>query len=70
MQGIFGGTKNPGGFFSMVAVKGKLLKEPKGKKCDYCDDFASYKVPDEGLYIYLCQNCYENPERARDNINE
>ena len=53
----------------MVSVK-KAVRETKGKKCDYCDDFAVYKVPDAGLYLYLCDNCYANQDAAKNKLNE
>lgn len=53
----------------MAAMK-KVIKECKGKKCDYCDDFAVYKIPDQGVYTYLCENCYSNPDEAKNRINE
>ncbi len=38
----------------------KIIKEPKAKKCDYCDEFAEMKIKEEGLYTYLCKPCYKN----------
>lgn len=46
-----------------------VVRETKGKKCDYCDDFAVYKVPDAGLNTYLCENCYANQDQAKSDIN-
>ena len=41
------------------------IKATKSKKCDYCDDFADYKVKKEGLYAYLCNYCYNNFDKVK-----
>ena len=48
----------------------KLERDTKAKKCDYCDEFAEYKLKDNGLYTYLCKSCYKNPIDAKKKINE
>ena len=48
----------------------RLVKETKAKKCDYCDDFAEFKVKEKSLYTYLCKSCSKDIERARQSINE
>lgn len=53
----------------MTAVRLKAVRETKGKKCDYCDDFAEFKVSDEGLFLYLCKNCCEDFDNAKKRIN-
>jgi len=48
----------------------KLVKETKTKKCDYCDDYAEFKVKEKGLYTYLCKSCSKDIEKAKKSINE
>ncbi|HIH25264.1 hypothetical protein J4476_05425 [Candidatus Woesearchaeota archaeon] len=43
----------------------KQIEPTKSKKCDYCDDFADYKVKKEGLYAYLCNYCYNNFDKVK-----
>jgi len=45
-------------------------KETKTKKCDYCDEFAEFKIKDRGLYSYLCKICHKDPINAKKRINE
>ena len=35
----------------------ELIKTTKGKKCDYCDEFAEFKIKVEGIYTYVCKPC-------------
>jgi DNA-directed RNA polymerase subunit RPC12/RpoP len=47
----------------------ELLKETKTKKCDYCDEYAYFKINKEGIYSYLCKTCGKNEELAKKLIN-
>jgi len=44
------------------------IEIPKAKKCDYCDDFAGYKIKKEGLYMYLCDYCYKNFDKVKQQL--
>lgn len=46
----------------------KKVEIPKAKKCDYCDDFASFKTNKEGLYEYLCSYCYKNLDKVKKEL--
>ncbi len=48
----------------------KIESGTKAKKCDYCDEFAEYKIKEDGLYSYLCKLCYKDPISAKKKINE
>jgi len=49
----------------------KTEREPtKAKKCDYCDEYASFKLKEDGLNSYLCEWCYRNRDDAKKRINE
>ncbi len=41
---------------------------PKAKKCDYCDEYAEYKVKDNGIYGYLCNYCYKNLDKVKQEL--
>ena len=43
----------------------QAIKPTKAKKCDYCDEFADYKVKVDGLYEYLCNYCYKNFDKVK-----
>ncbi|HLC58466.1 MAG TPA: hypothetical protein VJI68_01250 [Candidatus Nanoarchaeia archaeon] len=47
----------------------EVIKETKGKKCDYCDEIAMFKILQEGLYEYLCITCVKDTEQAKKEIN-
>ena len=44
------------------------IEIPKAKKCDYCDDFAKFKINVDGLYNYLCTYCYKNTHKVKREI--
>ena len=46
----------------------KKIEIPKSKKCDYCDEYADYKVDQEGIYSYLCNYCYKNLDKVKKEI--
>lgn len=47
-----------------------VLEHTKTKKCDYCDEFAAYKVKEDELNTYLCDWCYHNIDEAKKRIND
>lgn len=49
-----------------MASNKKLDRTVRGNKCDYCDDLAVYKIPDNGIYLYLCDNCYADQDKAKE----
>jgi len=46
----------------------KNVEIPKAKKCEYCDDFASFKIKKEGLYTYLCNYCHKNFDKVKQEV--
>ena len=43
----------------------KEIKVTKGKKCDYCDEYAELKVKDDGISSYLCNYCFKNLDKVK-----
>ncbi|HZX12457.1 MAG TPA: hypothetical protein VFE88_03290 [Candidatus Nanoarchaeia archaeon] len=46
----------------------RITKITKGKKCDYCDDFAAIKIKEDDLYTYLCEWCSQHQEQAKNSL--
>ncbi|MBI5391803.1 hypothetical protein HZB00_02255 [Candidatus Woesearchaeota archaeon] len=47
----------------------KKLAPTKAKKCDYCDEFAQYKLEEKGLPLYLCDWCLHHLDLAKAEID-
>jgi len=47
-----------------------MVKTTKSKKCDYCDEYANYKLKEDAIYKYLCINCSKNTKQAQEIINQ
>jgi len=47
----------------------EVIEDTKSKKCDYCDEYAKYKLKIDDLYSYLCTYCYKNIDKAKKEIN-
>ncbi|GEM_PF-3078599 len=45
------------------------VESTKSKKCDYCDEFAQYKMKEDGLSSYLCDWCYRHLDVAKTQLN-
>ncbi len=43
----------------------RVTSGTKGKKCDYCDDYAVLKFKEQDLYTYLCEWCFKNPNQSK-----
>jgi len=48
----------------------EVIKITKGKKCEYCDDYADLKIKVDGLNNYLCNYCFKNRDKVKAELNK